>query len=376
MKIYAPKQVVGLAALLVVVDLVAFCADEPARGRGATINFSAPKSDAGSTNLNELRTPVSPFQSLEATLKSPFETPQKTPSGQSFRDNRKFLQQNQTVNRKPLKDQLNRRAEEMFLNPEQFEGDEGNDAFFQLSKDSLDPYQKKPKNSLERYNDRQERDRMVLTNQSASRNLFGEKNPIPSDAGRGDSRAVKPLKVGGFADDDRSDSLSAFPRATTNGSSLNPERSGLTRNSDGFTRPIEDPIARRSSDAGARMEDFKRLLEGSRYTPPATPVRSSAAASGVNFSATTSGNSTASRAAAISSPSTEWSSFKPAAKEDPRDEFATSAGLVGKLEKPHSLPEFPVAAKTLSPVTTAALPEPTPVKKVPHSTFKVPQRRF
>jgi hypothetical protein len=375
MKICAHKQVVGLAALLVVVALSALSADEPARSRGAAINFSAPQSDAVSTNLNDLRTPTSPFQNLEATLKSPFQSLEKPAPSQSFRDNRKFHQQNQTLNRKPLKDQLNKRAEAMFLNPELFEGDEGDDAFFQLSKDSLDPYQKKPKNSLERYNVRQERDRMVLTNQAGAKNLLGAKAAAQFDAERPDANPGKPLGIGGYADDLRNVPPSVFPRAATN-SSLSSERSVMARTPEGYSRPFEDPMVRRRSDADTRMEDFKRLLGGSRYTPPPTSARSSGSSAAANFGVTTAGNNASSHTTPAPTSISEWSAFKKVTKEDDRNDFATSAGLVGRLEKPHGLQEFPAATKALAPVTTATMPEPTPVKKVVRSTFKVPQRRF
>lgn len=361
--------------MLVVVTLSALSADEPARSRGAAINFSAPKSDAVSTNLNDLRTPTSPFQNLEATLKSPFQSLEKPVPSQSFRDNRKFLQQNQTLNRKPLKDQLNKRAEAMFLNPELFEGDEGDDAFFQLSKDSLDPYQKKPKNSLERYNALQERDRMVLTNQASAKNLLGAKTPAQSEAGLSEANAVKPLGTGGYAEDLRNVSLSVFPRATTN-SSLSSERSVVARAPEGYSRPFEDPMVRRRSDADTRMEDFKRLLGGARYTPPPTSARSSGSSAAANLGVTTAGNNSSIHAPSAPTSSREWSAFKKTTKEEDRDDFATSAGLVGRLEKPHGLQEFPTATKALAPVTTATMPEPAPVKKAIQSTFKVPQRRF
>lgn len=363
-----------LVALLLAGSVATVCSEEPVRSRGTAINFSAPKSDAVSTNLSELRTPVSPFQNLESNLKSPFEALQKPPPGPDFRESRKLIQQNQTLHKKSLKDSLNERAEQMFLNPEQFEGENGDEAFFQLNKNSLDPYKKRPKNSLEQYNDRQERERLVLTNQAASKKLFGENIPGHPDNLKADDAMTKPFRTGGYNDGTRNDSLSLFSRAATNNSSLSTERSTSVRNPDMLNRVIEDPIARRRPDAGARMEDFKRLLEGSRYTPPPTTARSAFATTAATGSTAVSSDPTAVRTAAKPT-TTEWSAFKSTPKDDPKNDFATSAGLVGKLEKPQSLPEFPSATKTLEPTTTPA-PAPAPVKKIPHPTFKIPQRRI
>lgn len=374
MKIRSYRHI-ALATLLLTGGAVTIRAEESARPRSAAINFSGPKSDTVSTNLNELRTPVSPFQELESNLKSPFETLEKPRPGADFRESRRLIQQNQTFNRKTRKASLNERAEQMFLNPELYEGDKGDEAFFQLNKDSIDPYKKKPTNSLERYNDRQERDRMVLTNRAANKNLFGEKNPGRPDDWQADPKMAKPFKTGGYLDEDRNDSLSLFPRAATNSSSLGAESSAPARNLETFNRPLESPIGRRNADAEARLEDFKRLLEGPRYTPPTKSDRSSAAASAGNYGAPTANNNP-SRATAPAASNFEWSTFKPAPKDEPRDDFATSAGLVGKLEKPQGLPEFSSATKPLSSMTTTPSPATLPVKTLSNPTFKIPQRRF
>jgi hypothetical protein len=369
------NRLIGLVALLLASGGATSRSEEPVRARGTAINFSAPKSDAVSTNLSELRTPVSPFQNLESNLKSPFEALQKPPPGPDFRENRKLIQHNQALQKKSLKDSLNERAEQMFLNPEQFEGETGDEAFFQMSKDSLDPYQKKPKNSLERYNDRQERDRLMFTNQAARKNLFAEKVPGHPDNLKPDDSLTKPFKIGGYTGGDGNDSLSLFSRTATNNSSLSPERSTSIRNPAMFNRAIEDAGIRRRPEAEDRMEDFKRLLEGPRYTPPTPTARSSFATPAANGSTAANPDTTAVRTTVTPATTTEWSAFKSTPKDDPRNDFTASAGLVGKLERPQSLPEFPSATKTLAPTTTPA-PAPTPIKNISHPIFKIPQRRI
>ncbi|MGC3959411.1 MAG: hypothetical protein QM813_16140 [Verrucomicrobiota bacterium] len=64
-----------------------------------------------------------------------------------------------------------------------------------------------------------------------------------------------------------SESLSAFPRAATNGSAMREVRS-LGRTPEMFNRSLDDPIVKQRTAADARMQDFKRILEGPRYTPP------------------------------------------------------------------------------------------------------------
>lgn len=366
----------GLAAFLLGSSLLVACGEEPVRSRGAVVDFSAPKSDVVSTNLNELRKPISPFQELESNLKSPFESLEKPRKGPDFRESRRLIQQQQRLNQKTLKESLNERAEQMFLNPEQFEGENSDEAFFQLSKDSLDPYQKKPKNSLERYNDRQERDRLVLTNRAAIKKPFDDKNLDRPDDWKSDSKAAGLLKPDSYADQDRNNAFSLFPRTATNSSSLSSDF-GTAARPEMFDRAMNDSIARQRANTEARMEDFKRLLEGPRYTQPtATTAQSSFATPAPNYGLPAA-NSTATASRAVVAPSTipDWSPFKSSAKGETKDDFATSAGLVGALEKPQGLPEFPSATRTLAPLTTPA-PELTPATKFPSTTFKIPQRRF
>lgn len=362
------------ASLLLMVGLMAATAEEPTPSRGAAVNFSAPKADSISTNLSDLRTPASPFQNLESTLKSPFDSMNSPGKQPTFRESRRIMEQHQSLNKKSVKDSLNERAEQMFLDPDSAKGDQGEEAFFQLSKDSLDPYKKKPKNSLERYSDRQERDRLIQTNQANTKNLFNDKNAGLIGSTKFDGQKIRPLRAD-YADGDRSRSLNPYPRVnlSSNDTAMATRDLG-SRSSELFPNSIESPIVHRRSDADTRMEDFKRLLEGSRYVSPAPGAQSPNPSSAANYGTTAYGNDSSLRARSVPASTTSgWSAGQPTSKVNVRDDFATSAGLVGKLEKLQSVPEFPAATKTLAPITTPAY-TPVPVKKPTISTFKIPQR--
>lgn len=371
---------IGFALLLLISSGLMVGAEEPARPRSAPIVFSGPKSDSVSTNLNDLRAPGTPLQDMEMQLKRSFEGLDKSRPGPDFRESRRINLQGQAVKRKSLKDSLNQRAEDMFLNPDLYDADKESEAFFQLDK-SMDPNKQKPKTSLERYNDQQDRSRMAVTNRAAGRTLFGEKNPGRSGELEYDSKAVKPFKTGRYTEAEANDSLSLFSRATTNGSLSGVERSASTRNADRFGRALKDPVTRPQTGAETRMEEFKRLLEGPRNPSPAADRSGFAATPTANYGATSSGypgaaSSTVSRPVTASSPAPEWSGFRSPTKDEPKADFARSAGLVGKLEKPLGLPEFPTPTASMAPAIAPAAPAPSPIKKFPNATFKLPQRRF
>ncbi|MGC3959412.1 MAG: hypothetical protein QM813_16145 [Verrucomicrobiota bacterium] len=65
-------------------------------------------------------------------------------------------QQAPPQNRKTFKEQMNQRAEEMFLNPDANQEDE---SLYQLDKISLDSSRFKSRNSLERFDERQQVER-------------------------------------------------------------------------------------------------------------------------------------------------------------------------------------------------------------------------
>lgn len=367
---------IGLVTLLWVSGIAMLPAQEPARSRGTPVIFSGPKSDVVSTNLNDLRATGRSLQDLEAGLKQAMpgiDSPRPEPDLRKYRSTQR---QTPPQIRQSLKDSMNQRAEEMFLNPELYDAEREDEAMFQLDRISLDPSRAKSKNSLERFDERQRSERAAQTNRAGINNLFGNQNFSRPDELKSDSKLIKPFKNGQNSDVGPSESLSAFPRTAAASSAMSPERSPAVRNPSGFNRPIEAPTERQQEAAEARMNDFKRLLEGPRYTPPDTTR--SALAIAPNYSRTTSGNLTtapATRNTATPSSSSGWSAFKPTTKVETKPDFAKSAGLVGSPDKLEALPEFPKSTAALEPAKPVET-TPAPLKKNPTATFKLPQRRF
>lgn len=348
-------------------------AEEPARSRGAQVIFSGPTSDATSTNLNDLRTSAKPFQDLESGLKQPFQGDKDSRPGPNFKEHRRLQQQAKPQSRQNLKDDLNQRAEDMFLNPSLYDAAKEDEAIFQLDK-------KTNKNSLERFNDQQNLERAAFTNRTGGTRLFGDQNLGRPEETKGDGKFVKPFKTGRTTESGLNESLSQFPNASTNNSATSEPNTSLRR-PDTFGRNFKDPISRPQTGAEARLEEFKRILEGPRYKPAAGNAFATTPAN--NYRSTAAGNAvsatTTSRTAPASSPATEWSAFKSQPKTDPKDDFIKSAGIVGTPNKLQALPEFPAATAAVPPAMGTTPPPTAPsvsVKKKPVSTFKIPQRRF
>jgi hypothetical protein len=355
-------------------------AEEPVRPRSAPVTFSGPKSDAVSTNLNDLRTPITPLQEMEGQLKRSFQDPDKSRPAPNFRENRRISQQGQAARQKSFKENLNQRAEAMFLDPGLYDPAKEDEALFQLDKSTG----KKSKDSLERaLGLPEERTRPGVTNQARARNLFGEKIPErPDELGR-DSKFVKPPKNGRYAPAELDQSSGGLPSATTAGSASNPDRNPAARSSDRSSLSgFKSPLTRPQSGAESRLEEFKKLLEGPRATPPPIARGGFATTPAANYGGpAASYSSPATPARPATSPNSsmpEWSAFRSPTKDQPQGDFARSAGLVGKLEKPAGLPEFPAPTASIAPAT--ALPtmvtSPTPAKKISKPTFKLPQRGF
>jgi hypothetical protein len=368
---------IGFAALLLLSGSAMMCAEEPARSRGTPIIFSGSKSDVISTNLNDLRTPSRSLHDLESGLKQALPGIDSPRPGPDLREYRNFQRHTPPQTRQSLKDNLNQRAEEMFLNPERYDAEKEDEALFQLDRLSLDPSRAKSRNSLEQFDERQRNERAAPTNPTGLNNPFGTQGLDRPNELKPDAKLIKPIKTERNSDARPDESLSAFPRNATESSAMDPERSPMTRYPSGFNRPIEAPTGRQQEAAEVRMDNFKRLLEGPRYTPPAN-TRGALATAPANYSRTTSGNlstAPATRSAVTPSSASGWSAFKSATKDETKPDFTKSAGLVGSPDKLEAFPEFPTATAALEPVkpieTTVA-----PVKKTPPATFKLPQRRF
>lgn len=365
---------IGWTALLLWSGWAAVCAQEPARSRGTPITFSGPKSDAVSTNLNDLRTPVTPLQNLESQLKQSFQGLDNPRAEPDLRESRRMRQQVPPMNRQTLKDRLNQQAEEMFLNPDLSDPSQ-DDPLFQLDKISLDSSRSKSRNSLERFDERQQAERATLTNRASGNNLFGEKSGARPDDFKSEA---KPFKAGRYGDMETGESLSVFPRTiATNGATASVGRSTSIRDPSALNRPGENPLTRQQTGAQTRMEDFKRLLEGPRYAPPTT-ARSGLATAPANYGRPNTSALTptpSARPTTAPSATPEWSAFKSTTKVETKPDFAKSANLVGSPEKLQALPEFPSAATALEPVKPVVT-TPAPIKKKQPTTFKLPKRGF
>ena len=361
---------IGYAALLLLSGSAMLCAEEPARSRGTPIIFSGPKSDAVSTNLNDLRTTTTTrsLHDLESGLKQAMPGIDSPRPGPDLRGYHNTQRQTPPQTRQSFKDSMNHRAEDMFLNPELYDASKEDEAIFQLDK-------KTSKDSLEYFSNQQDKERKALTDQTGINNPFGNQTLSRPAELKPDSKLIKPFKAGRNSEAKPDESLSAFPRNAPESSAMDTERRSTIRNPSGFNRNIEAPIDRQQAAAEVRMDNFKRLLEGPRYTPPDT-TRSALGTAPANYNQTTFGNlatAPATRSTARPNSMAEGSAFKSPTKVETKPDFTKSAGLVGSPEKLEAFPEFPAPTSALEPVKPVA---PEPVKKTPPSTFKLPQRRF
>lgn len=347
-------------ALLALLSMVApLPAQQTNRSRGTPIIFSAPKSDTVSSNLNELRTPTAPFRDLEADLKKPFEIFDPNSSDKLLRSrDQKFKTPPPDLNKKQLKEQLHERAEQMFLSLEPEDDDP-----FKASEESFDPYNKKPKTSLDRYYDRLDRNRVAVTNRTSVNDLFGDKKDKEKE--RRDESGFDKKKPIGFSDDERSvtsRNVRLMSNSSPTGDSLFSEKNKARGSGEMFDSGKQISFYERNkTKSETRLEEYKRLLDGPGYghdtREKVKPVVSA--------------YETAAPQAIYGAAAPTWSSTKPAAKTPPANTFATSAGLVGTPAAPQGLKDFDSAASLSTPP-----PKPPPAKPAKPSTFNIPKRRF
>jgi hypothetical protein len=353
----------GLVGLLFTSGAGLLSAQEAARSSGTPIIFSESKSPSTSSNLTELRKPQSPFRNLESELKRPFEVFDNGTPQSNVRPTRRVTPPPQ--NKKSVKDMLNQQAEDMYLSPELYDEEKANEAFFQLDGASTDPYKQKPRNSLDRYYDRIERNRQPATNRFKA-DPFGTAATAKTDPFGLENKLGRPSVP--------------VPRRETGGlptSSLaNPGLSSDNSSFRSFSRPPSSAFSTRDTEAAqrsasqARMENFKRLLAGPRASSATQPDALTPGA----FSSRSAARPSASPTITPSRSTSSISAFdrsKPATQEDPHKAFVKSAGLVGDPGKPQGLPEFDRSVGTPTAVAAPVAPKPRPV-----STFKLPKRRI
>ena len=341
----------GFLTLLVLGGVTCAFAQSPDRPRGNAIIFSGPKTDTVSSNLNELRSPASPFREMESSLKKPFEMFEPGKAGANRMPIMKPIPAPQPqLKQKPMKDILNERAEAMFLEPGLHEGETDED-LFKTTEDSYDPYTRKPKNSLDRYYDRVDR---ATTNRTSA--------AVPFDSSAELRDSLDPNNANPFAERPVQDAWRnpVDNRFRSPGSFGETRRDGLFGDRPDATAPNrpESYYPSYREQKADRLDAFKQLLEGSSGARAATPSRNR------NYATTPART-------ASPTPATTGFNARPAGTATAADTFTKSAGLIGAPGQPQGLPDYVTPA---AGVQTA--PSRSTTKPVPPPKFNVPQRRF
>ncbi|MEK7779989.1 MAG: hypothetical protein AAB370_00640 [Verrucomicrobiota bacterium] len=347
----------GFIALLILNSGSLLCAETPARSRGTTIIFSAPKADTVSSNLNELRTPSSPFLEMESNLKKPFDLfDSGKPSGGYYPVVRPQPPQ-PDVKRKSYKDVLNERAEEIFLEPKLHQG-ETDDDLYKFDDGALDPYGRKSKSSIDRYYDRMDR---ALTNRPASSALdstgLDSKDPLNRNNLNPFATPAAP-DITRRSTDNRLRPFGSPNNAMTAPENIFGDRSLLDQNDRNSANRPNSSFSNAREPKETRLENFKRLLESPSPSRAGSPMQSG------NYGITPARSSAAPAAAR-----TSYNGYKPASSAAPVNSFSKSAGLVGAPANPQGLPDY------AAPSLNSGTPLPT-AKPTPPSTFQIPKRRF
>jgi hypothetical protein len=364
-----------------IIALSSLAAEEaPPASQGTKIIFSAPKSDTVSSNLSELRDPAFPFRKLESGLKKPFEVFDPVGRG-DVRPARAPVPPPQAIPKRTLKEQMNDRAEEMFLNPELFENSKDDKELFGLTEEDVDPYKSKPRNALDRYQDRMDRERPALTNNnSRPTDLFSEQmdaldsadslrlglkplNPVEETAPTG-SLPTRRDSFANTTDQEWNKSGRTVPRAFDSSYSGNPDSfQNRTRSNpiearrDGFQRLLQDPASAHSgASAGAGVAN----PNASAYNPYLNPYQT-----------------TTPRPSAAPTPSWNTRPVAVSGAGGANDSFSKTVGLVGEPVQPEPMREYTVSA-TFKDLNSAPAPQPAPAIATPKrpAKFQIPQRTY
>jgi hypothetical protein len=346
--------------------------------RGTPIIFSAPESELTASNLHDLPAPASPFRNLESSLKRPFDVFEGSAFGPSSAAPQGKLKVPPQLQQRPksAKQLRSERAEQMFLEPELYQG-ETEDDLFGLSAD-LDPQKRKPKTTLDRYYDRLDR---LATNRFAPPNPSAlELEPVPFEDSlnrRNFNAFSDPTPDSSRRDAAQSYSSNPFSVRTesdpTSPSTLR-EDAGRAAN---VGSALESPFARRDeswadfrgfrAQRESRLDSFKRLLESPH---PASP---GAVNAGINPLTP----STPARSASLAGSSTPGLA-QSAASATPTPVFTPSYSSYRSFTETSArpaVPALPSAVPDYSP-NAAVPPKPLVTPRPPKSEFKVPARNF
>lgn len=360
-KIFTNTMKVATAAMwLVVAATTVAHAQDRSRDRGTPIIFSSPKTDTISTNLHEVNVKRSPFKNLESEIRKPFEIFDSGPTQPRFKPAQQINNAPQPVNRSNLKAILEKSAEEQFLNGNQSGHDDPNDPF-KSPDSSMDPLRKKPKNALERYYDRLEKEQGARTNKSGTLDLFGNKKERTTE----EKNALESNRQNTGREQDIYSK--SFGQASNNAATDNNfSRTGKKPDGGRLGASSGDAVDRAFLQRETRMENFKKLLDGPTYSQPQNNNYLPKASSYGSTEPT-------SQRPGYLTPAPSWSSSKPISPAPiiPGSSFSKSSGIVGTAGRPVGLQDYASsdAARLSTPVAPVQQPKMKP------STFNPPTRR-
>lgn len=359
------QQQLGVAFALIATCLPGFAADEPAPKSSVPLIFSAPRSDAVSSNLNRLGTKSAPLKDLESGLKKPFEIFDPKSVQRDLRGPINYTPQPPAapvLNNRKLKDLLDKRAEDHYLLREDDKTALERDDPFQSNEQPLGASGRRSKTSLDRYYDRVEQSGMTGTNQSKTTPglaLFGEKSQQELND-QPESRMSRGFLTSELSPTSRTLGQMSNSLSSTDGW-LSPSKSKPESFGELFGLGPVDPVqSRYKQQREKRQDEFKRLLDGPGYgarndfnvNPPSsvsTAFQPAKPAVGVPSPIFPSGSSPMSGGSLAGAP-----------------------GQIGVPGMPTGLRDSTVGTPSLTPTPT--LPTVNTAPAVP--AFKVPRRRF
>ena len=353
---------IGVAVILIVAMSSGLLAQDRSRDRGAPIIFSSPKKDTISTNLYEVNQKESPFKNLESEIRKPFEAFDTGTSKPKFNLPRQLNNPPPPANKSGLKAILEKSAEEQFLNGESKGLEDQNDPFKSPDR-TMDPLNNRTKTSLDRYYDRLEKEQKGRTNNSSSTDLFGRKKDRTSDE-KSALEANKDERLKG----DEQDIYSRANKQMSNSVSTENKLSRTGNNPNG-NRMMEanpyDPFDRAIKQRETRMDNFKKLLDGSAGAQPQN--------NNIQRPSSYGNTATAPTRPGYLTPTPTWSQPKPAGASAlmPGSSFTKSSGMVGAAGKPAGLQDYSSSASASISTPIAPIQQ---TKRNP-SSFSPPTRR-
>jgi len=360
-----------LVGFVVTLLIPAWAQDSPFH-RGREIQFSEPRSQVATTNLEQIVSEKRTLRSLEKDLKQPFEF--FGPSSDSLS---RIVTPRMPVivppspKSKRVKEQLEKRDEWMFLGPEDYEpGGLTAEDMLNVPEYGPDGELKKPRTALERYYDRMEKARATATNQAGGSGISGL-------GGKDQEFGVDESKSSLFGGDKNVLSSGLSTMEQTLKSLSNDDDEGATKPETSAPKGFAEffgfgkaqsltELQEASRVHQARLEQFKQLLE-TRSMPTPDPGGSAAN----TFS------SVQPSVAPLTSPGV-LDPFPTSGTHMTVNRPAPSPSSLSPLPGLSGLSSLPGVS---SPVGTPSWQSPPPAPPAPRatfqpSTFSLPQRKF